>query len=54
VKEYDEYGNPNVHSRHEQRDGYKVQGKQKEEIALQPSQQCFLSLEMLKLQLLQL
>lgn len=29
VKEYDEYGNPNVHSRHEQRDGYKVQGKKK-------------------------
>ena len=27
VKEYDEYGNPNVHSRHEVRDGYQVKGK---------------------------
>ncbi|TRY78110.1 hypothetical protein TCAL_09472 [Tigriopus californicus] len=27
VKEYDEYGNPNVHSKHEERDGYQVKGQ---------------------------
>ena len=28
VKEYDAYGNPNVHSKHEERNGYEVKGKE--------------------------
>ena len=27
VAEYDEYGNPNVHSKHEERNGYEVKGE---------------------------
>ncbi len=27
VNEYDEYGNPNIHSKHEERDGYTVKGE---------------------------
>ncbi len=30
VNEYDEYGNPNVHSKHEVRDGKTVKGKIRE------------------------
>ena len=26
VNEYDEYGNPNIHSKHEERNGYEVKG----------------------------
>ena len=27
MNEYDEYGNPNIHSKHEERDGYTVKGE---------------------------